>query len=175
MIFGSWFGKVVAIGAMLSCFSSTVGWVLLQAQIPLAAAKDGLFPHFFSRVSKRNTPVPGLILSGVIISLLIAMNYNAQLVNQFTNMVNYCVLAFLLTYFYSMISQLVLFSKHSEKFHKGSLVRSVIICLLGFAYAFWMILGSGSEMVFYGSILLFGCAPIYGWVCWHNRKKQVSQ
>lgn len=166
---GHWAGQVVAFAAILSCFSSTVGWVFLQGEIPMAASKDGLFPKFFAKLSKRGTPMGGLVFSGLIMTAMIAMNYNAKLASQFTGMIEYSVLAFLITYFYSTISELVIFVKHPEIFSTQRLTKSVIICLLAFSYVFWSIMASGSHMVFYGSILLFGCAPFYAWTKWCHR------
>ncbi len=45
-MWGSWAGYAVALGAVVSCFGALNGWLLLQGQIPLAAARDGLFPRF---------------------------------------------------------------------------------------------------------------------------------
>lgn len=166
VIFGTWAGKIVVVTAVLSCFSSTVGWVFLQAQIPMAAAKDGLFPQVFTKLSARNTPARGLIISGIIISVMVCMNYQQHLVDQFTNMIAYSVLAFLITYLYSTIAELVIFVKHRELFSPQRLTKSVIVSLLAFTYSLWTIIGSGQAMVFYGSFLLFGCAPIFAWVKW---------
>ena len=50
-IWGNWASSLIAIGAVISCFGALNGWILLQGQIPMAAARDGLFPDSFKRVS----------------------------------------------------------------------------------------------------------------------------
>ena len=47
-MFGGWAGDVVAIGAIVSAFGALNGWILLQGQIPMAAARDRLFPAAFA-------------------------------------------------------------------------------------------------------------------------------
>lgn len=47
MVWGEWASYMVAVGAALSCFGALNGWILLQGQLPLAAAKDRLFPEIF--------------------------------------------------------------------------------------------------------------------------------
>ena len=57
-------GTVIALVAMISAVGALNGWILLQGQIPLAAAEDGLFPKRSPRVhGTRRTPVFGLVVS----------------------------------------------------------------------------------------------------------------
>jgi APA family basic amino acid/polyamine antiporter len=49
-------GQLVAIGAAISCFGALNGWALMAAQLPMAAAADGLFPPVFGQLSTRGTP-----------------------------------------------------------------------------------------------------------------------
>src|SRR5262245_48328136 len=45
--------QAVALGAALSCFGALNGWVLLVGQLPMAVARDGLYPAVFARESGR--------------------------------------------------------------------------------------------------------------------------
>ena len=84
-MFGGTWGKVVAAVALISTFGCLNGWILIQGRILLAAAKDGLFPARFSRLhGRRGTPVFALVVSSLLVSALIAMNYNKALIDQFT-------------------------------------------------------------------------------------------
>ena len=63
--------KVIAVVAMISTFGALNGWILLQGRVPLAAAQDGLFPEAVRRRhGKRGTPVFGLVVSSVLVSVL---------------------------------------------------------------------------------------------------------
>jgi APA family basic amino acid/polyamine antiporter len=69
---------------MISAFGCLNGWILLQGRVPLAAAQDGLFPNQFARLHPRwQTPVFGLAVSSVFITVLMLMNYSQTLVEQF--------------------------------------------------------------------------------------------
>jgi APA family basic amino acid/polyamine antiporter len=83
-MFGGWAGDAVAIGAIISAFGALNGWILLQGQIPMAAARDRLFPALFARTTRAGAPVFGLVVSSVLVTGLIAMNYTKSLVDQFT-------------------------------------------------------------------------------------------
>ncbi len=87
-----------------------------QGQIPLAAAKDKLFPSCFAKVSKRGTPVYGLVISSLLITLLLAANYRAGLVSAFTFAILLATMAILLVYFLTAMAKLMLLIKAPEKF-----------------------------------------------------------
>ena len=68
-MFGGAWGKAVAAVALISVFGCLNGWILIQGRVPLAAAKDGLFPERFAHVhGQRGTPVFGLVVSSLLIS-----------------------------------------------------------------------------------------------------------
>ena len=53
--------------------------------MPLAAAEDGLFPSIFAKVRGKNrTPIWGLVISSVLLTGLMLMNYTKGLVSAFT-------------------------------------------------------------------------------------------
>ena len=51
MFGGTWAGNVMAIAVIISGFGALNGWTMICAEMPLAAAKDGLFPRAFKRLS----------------------------------------------------------------------------------------------------------------------------
>lgn len=71
---GEWPARAIAAGAAMSCFGALNGWTLLVGQLPLAAARDGLFPAVFARVSRRGTPTTGFAIGGLLTSALVCLN-----------------------------------------------------------------------------------------------------
>src|SRR3990167_8593532 len=84
IIFGKWAGDVFALAAVIATIGSLAGWILLQGQIPYAAAKDRLFPNLFTRLNRFNSPYWGLIISSILASFLLLLNFHKSLVNQFS-------------------------------------------------------------------------------------------
>lgn len=166
LLFGDIGAVIIALVAIISCVGALNGWILLQAQIPMAAAKDKLFPQKFAQMSKRRTPVFGLLVSSTLITILLVFNFQKELVDQFTFIISIAVLAALLAYLYTTIAEFLIYLKsdRSNKKNKGSLV----IASLAFLYVFWAIISAGQETVFYGSILLFTSIPVYAWVQWRQ-------
>ncbi len=170
-ILGPWGRYFMAGGAVISCVGALNGWILLQAQIPLAAAKDDLFPRHFSKLSKRGTPAFGLILSSCLVTLVLILNFQKNLVEQFTFIILLATLAAIVAYLYTTMAEYLIFAKHRETFEKKEIVRSLIIAGLGFVYAYWALISAGKDVVFYGSILLFSSLPIYAWMIWSHSKR----
>ena len=52
MFGGTGWGKLMAVFVIISGFGALNGWTMICAEMPLAAAKDGLFPEQFKQISK---------------------------------------------------------------------------------------------------------------------------
>jgi APA family basic amino acid/polyamine antiporter len=157
----------VALVAMISTFGALNGWILIQGRVPLAAAQDGLFPRAFSRVSgKRRTPVFGLVVSSVLVTGLMLVYSSSSLVDQFWNIVLLATLTTLVPYAFAAAAELFLMARERERFAGRRAVRDVVIAFLGFAYAFWAIVGSGNKTIAWGFLLLMAGLPVYVLMKW---------
>ncbi len=72
---GSWAGILVALAVIVSGIGALNGWTMICAEMPLAAAKDGLFPHRFAQLSSRRVPAFGIISSTALASLAVILSY----------------------------------------------------------------------------------------------------
>lgn len=172
-VFGHWGFALIAFGGMVSCFGALNGWILLQGQVARAAADDDLFPSVFARLSKQHTPVAGLIISSILITILLVLTINANLVTQFTFIIRLATLATLIPYLLSTMAQILLFCRQREAFNKAQFIRSSVIAALAFLYSFWAVSGSGQEIVFYGALLFFAGTPVYVWMKWQKTLPQT--
>ena len=50
----------ISVAVLLSSIGALNGWTLLMGQVPMAAARDGLFPPLFARLSSRGVPASRL-------------------------------------------------------------------------------------------------------------------
>lgn len=163
LMWGGWAGSLIAIGAAISAFGALNGWIMLQGQMPMAAARDGLFPSVFGRMSSRGTPVPGMVISSLLITGLMGLNYTASLVDQFTFIILLATLSTLVPYAFSAISELVMFARDRERFSGERLAGASVIAVLALAYSLWAIVGTGMRTILWGSVLLAAGLPIYAW------------
>jgi APA family basic amino acid/polyamine antiporter len=156
---------LVAIGAIISTMGGLNGWLLMQGQIPMAAAQDELFPKVFQRKNKNGAPAIGIVLSSILVSVLMMINYHETLVSAFTFMMTLSTLSVITPYIFSTAC-FVLFLPKNEKRYDGN----YIISFLAFCFSLWIIVGCGKEVVFYGFLLLMLGIPVY--VCLRRGQKK---
>jgi len=173
LLFGPVGSVIIVVGAVISCLGALNGWILLQGQIPLAAAEDVLFPSIFKKKSANNTPIVGLVISSLLVTLLLLMTLSHSLVKQFTVIILLATLASLIPYFLTTMAALIIFLKYPGLGNGNNILGSAIIAILAGAYSFWAIIGSGKETVFYGTLLLLSSVPVYVWMKWKTPSNKV--
>ncbi len=172
-IWGIWGRWIIGAGATISCFGALNGWVLLTGQIPRAAALDGLLPAPFAHLSRRGTPVVGLVLSGVLATILIGMNYTRGLVQAFTFLILLATLATLLPYVFTSMTGLMMALRERARSRSGgraarrSLLRA-IVSVLAFGFSLWAVVGAGPETVFWGFVMLLAGVPVFAAMRWRG-------
>ena len=157
-LLGSVGGQIVAVGAAISCFGALNGWALMAAQLPMAAAADGMFPPVFGQLSARGTPARGMIVAGVLATILVAMNYSRGLVALFTFIILLCTLSTLVPY---VFCSLAVWLMPGQPRPRGA---AALVSVFAFVYAMFAIGGAGAETVFYGFLLLLAGLPVYVWL-----------
>ncbi|MCG8689652.1 MAG: amino acid permease [Minwuiales bacterium] len=174
VMWGAAGGTFVAIGACISTFGTLNGFTMLTGQVPLGAARDGLFPPRFARLSKAETPVFALVVSNLLASLLIAMNFTKGLVDQFVFIILLATLTTLVPYLFCALAELMIYIKSGRTVAGRNLRPVIALAALGFLYSAWAIYGAGQEVVFYGFLLLTAGVPVYVWLKWHVRASNPS-
>lgn len=160
---GGWAGYGIAAGAVISCFGALNGWILVQGQVPMALARDGLFPAIFGRVGRRGTPVAGMVISSLLVTALMAMNYTRTLNALFTFVILLATLSCLVPYVFSTMAELVLLRDRSLGKIRPRAAPAVI-AVLAFLYSMWAIAGAGAEAVYWGFLLLLAGIPVHVWM-----------
>ncbi|MFD0740368.1 APC family permease [Lysobacter koreensis] len=134
----------------VSCFGALNGWVLVSAQLPLAAARDGVFPAFFAKLDGRGTPVAGVLVSSALASVLVVSNYSRSLVQVFTFSILLSTAATLLPYVVSSAAWL----------WRG-VGGSRWIAAAALLYSVYALSGIGREALLWGGVLIVAGLPIH--------------
>jgi basic amino acid/polyamine antiporter, APA family len=156
-LWGGGGATIVALGATMSAFGALNGWVLLVGQLPLAVARDGLFPRVFARVSQNGTPTVGMFIAGVLTTTLVALNYTRGLVELFTFFILLSTLTTLIPYTFSSLSVFLVRGNGHQPLSRGM----AAVAALAFTYSLWAIGGAGQETVYWGFLLLVCGLPVY--------------
>ncbi|WP_458246268.1 APC family permease [Streptomyces sp. MAI_2237] len=162
---GSWGGTAIALVAVASITGCLNGWILLAAQMPYAAARDGLFPKPFAKVGRGGVPGFGVWAVAVLGTLLIALNYTAGPDSTFRVLVLITTFTGCVPYLLSAAAQLFWLARGTrERVRPAGLVRDLIVAALSFAFSFWLIAGAGYAAVYQGVLFLFAGIPVYVWL-----------
>ena len=167
LLWGQWGYYLIGAGAIVSCFGALNGWTLCLGQIPMAAAKDELFPKLFAEESGSGTPAKGIIVSSVLVSLLVLMNASESLVDQFTYVILLATLAALLPYLLCSLARLMIAIKTRQPLSS----LDVLVSLLAAAFSIWAIMGTGMKTIYWGGFLLILGLPVHVWVKWRISPK----
>jgi len=146
----------IAVLAAVSTFGAINGWVLVCAQVSLAAADDGLFPKPFARLDGNGTPAFGIIVGAVLSTALVIASYSRSLVELFTFILLIATSAILLPYAASSAAWL--------RSHGGNGGR--VVAALALIYSIYALFGAGSEALLWGLVLLLAGVPVYLWLRW---------
>ena len=161
VLFGNRAAELVALGAAISCFGALNGWILVVGQLPMAAAQDGLFPPAFARLSGRGTPVVGMLIAGVLTTGLIATNFTRSLVDLFTFVILLATLSTLVPYAFCSLAGFIL-ARQDPRMRMSAGASAV--AALAFVYSLWAIGGAGTDVVYWGFLLLMSGLPVYVWI-----------
>ncbi|MFG2006230.1 APC family permease [Spirillospora sp. NPDC048911] len=160
---GSWAGNAMAVAAIISGIGCLNGWTLICAEMPMAAARDRLFPTQFAKLSKREVPVLGIVSSTLLASALTVFAYSS-FETVFTNVVLLSVLTAVIPYLYSSAAHLYWLLVKGREVAWPHLVRDVLVTTVALVFSFWALAGSGYQAVYYGIFVFFLGIPVYVWM-----------
>lgn len=162
MMWGNTGSILVTAGALISTFGALNGWILLQGQIPFAAAKDRAFLQIFGRENKTGTPVSGIVISSLVVSALLVMNYSKGMAGAFEFLILLTATTVLIPYLFSAAAHIILVKE--EKLTAGKLAGHVVLGMLAFGYSMWAMIGAGQESIAWGFVLLLAGIPLYAFL-----------
>ncbi|GHG47267.1 amino acid permease [Streptomyces griseocarneus] len=164
MFGGHWGGTLIALAAVISITGALNGWTLMSAQMPYAAAQDGLFPAVFGK-KRRGVPTAGVIAAAVLASALTIINYTAGVGGVFEILVLITTFSATVPYLLATAAQVYfLLNGQRDKIHAGRMTRDLVLALGGFAFSFWLVAGAGYAAVYQGVLFLFAGIIVYVWM-----------
>ncbi len=166
-IFGSawWIGKLVALVAVISGIGALNGWTMVTAEMPYAAAKDGLFPSAFAKVNRSGVPWVGIIASTIVASVLMAWSYSGSTgLKVFTYLVYLSVVTVAIPYFISACAQVAYLASDRRQVQGWQLARDGAIATVGILFSLWVTFASGYQSVYQAMLLLLLGIPLYAFL-----------
>ena len=167
MFGGTWAGYVMAIAVIISGFGALNGWTMICAEMPLAAAKDGLFPERFKRISKNGVPAFGIVASTVLASIAMIINYlGSGGATVFTTLVLMTGITAAIPYGFSALAQLKWRLADHRTMQTPRFVRDVVVAGLALVFSIlfiWYSRNTGNSFwVYWAPFLLAAGALLLG-------------
>ncbi|WP_433383931.1 amino acid permease [Actinoplanes sp. CA-142083] len=165
---GHWAGDLVAAAVIVSGFGALNGWTMICAEMPYAAAHDGLFPASFGRNSSRGVPAVGIVASTVLASLAMVLSFlGTSGATVFNTLVLMTGITAAIPYAFSALAQLKWRLRDQREMHTPRFARDagVAIVALIFSILFvWYSRNTGQEhwYVVWGPFLMAGGALLIG-------------
>ena len=169
ILLGDWGYYLVAAGAVIACLGALNGWVLLQGQIPVAPARDGLFPESLGKLNKNGAPANGLLASGLLVTALVMVDGHGELVEVFNVIILLGTMTGVVPYAFCTAALLQLLAVKPDSFSPRSRPQVLAIGCLGFLYSLWALYGTGEQAIFWGFLVFMAGIPMYTWRQYRNR------
>jgi APA family basic amino acid/polyamine antiporter len=168
---GTWAGYVMSALVVVSGFGALNGWTMICAEMPLAAAKDGLFPRAFGKLNRHGVPAFGIVSSTVLASVFMIMSYAGSVgITVFNTLVFMSGITAAIPYAFSALAQIKWRVLDHRELHTPRFVRDVGVAVVGLAFSVLFILYSRNTggslwqeylpFIFAGGAFLAGI-PIY--------------
>ena len=160
-MWGNWAAHVVSIAVMISSLGALNGWTLLMGQVPMAAAKDKLFPDVFARLSSHHVPAIGIILSSALATglVLVQMSGGPGFAAVYTMLVSLATMTAVIPYVFCSLADGLI----STRAGTAALPRIGAVEVVAFAFSVFTVYGCGPAPVLWGLLLLLFGIPVYVW------------
>jgi putrescine:ornithine antiporter len=152
-------GSIVMALAVLACVGSLLGWQFTIAQTGKSAADQRMFPAFFSKVNRLGAPIVGMIVLGIVQSLLALSTISPSLSEQFKALVNLAVVTNVIPYVVSLSALMVMM--RTAKVPQGTYRLNLTVTVAAMLYSVYALYASGQEAVM-GGMLVMGL----GYIIW---------
>jgi APA family basic amino acid/polyamine antiporter len=180
MFGGTWAGNVMAIAVIISGLGALNGWTMICAEMPLAAAKDGLFPERFKRMSKNGVPAFGIIASTVLASVAMIINYlGSGGATVFTTLVLMTGITSAIPYGFSALAQLKWRWIDHKTMETPRFARDMIVAVLALVFSvlfIWYSRNTGhSFWIYWAPFFLAAGALLLGIPVYLRQRRNITQ
>jgi len=180
MFGGTWAGKVMAIIVIISGFGALNGWTMICAEMPLAAAKDGLFPAQFKRLSSAGVPAFGIVASTILASIAMFINYlGSSGATAFTTLVLMSGITAAIPYAFSALAQMKWRLIDHRTLDTPRFVRDMVVAVVSLVFSILFIVYSrntgNSFWIYWAPFFLAGGALLLGIPVYKAQQRSMTE
>ena len=163
-------GTIIMALAVIACIGSLLGWQFTIALTAKSAAEEHMFPALFSKVNRLGAPITGMIIMGVVQSLMALSTISPSLSKQFSALVNLAVVTNVIPYIIALSALSLMMKKAGVT--GGSYLRTIMVALVAMLYSTYAVYASGKDAVLGGTLAMAIGFIIWGFIA-HRFSKQL--
>lgn len=160
---GKGFGSVLAAFVVISGLGALNGWTLLTGELTESFARHGSFPAVLGVVNERHAPSRAFLLTGVLASVMLLMNYSKSMAAGFTFLSIIVTAANLPLYLVCALAVLVLWRRGQIGAPGRREWVLFAAAILASVYCVWAFVGVGRESLLWALVLAAAGVPVYLW------------
>jgi APA family basic amino acid/polyamine antiporter len=149
-------GRWLALFVVVSGLGCLNGWTLLCGEMTRTMAAAGTLPRGLAKINGRGAPAVGLLLTGLLATVMIWMSYSKSLVEGFTFLTKVVTAANMPMYLLCAIAWIVLWRRGV-----AAAAGLPVAALLGLAYLAFAFKGLGNEAFWLALGLAAAGVPVY--------------
>lgn len=159
-------GRWLALFVVVSGLGALNGWTLIVGNLTATMATQGDFPAAFAKLNRHGAPARALVITGLLASVMILMNYSKSLVDGFVFLSTIVTAANLPLYLCSSLALIVLWRRGERPANNDLRVLGV----LGTAYVLLTFYGVGHVPFLWALALAAAGVPF---ALWTRRAQRV--
>lgn len=181
MFGGTAWGNVMAVVVIVSGLGALNGWTMICAEMPRAAARDGLFPKRFKRLSKSGVPAFGIVASTLLASVAMIVNYlGANGARAFTTLVLMTGITAAIPYAFSALAQIKWRRDDRRALVTTRFLRDVVVAAIALVFSILFIwysrnTGASSAWTYWAPFILAGVALLLGVPVYRSQRRHMTE
>ena len=170
----------MSIAVIVSGLGALVGWTMICAEMPLAAAKDGLFPERFKRLNAAQMPAFGIVASTELASIAMVINYlGSNGATVFTTLILMTGITAAIPYGFSALAQIKWRWIDHKQVETPRFVRDMVVAVLAVVFSvlfIWYSRNTGhSFFVYWAPFLMAGGALLLGIPVYKRQHAEMTE
>ena len=151
-MFNPMVGQIVMALAVIACIGSLLGWQFTLASTAKVAADSRLFPAIFGKATAAGAPLAGMVIMGVVQSVMALSTISPDLNEQFSALVNLAVVTNVVPYVIALSALWVMM--RDAKVEPGTRKLNAFVAVVAIVYSIYAIYASGKDAVLGGMLVM---------------------
>ena len=151
-VVGHWGAVLISVGLVISLLGALLSWVLLCAEIMIAAAKDHTMPEFLRRENANHVPANALWLTNALVQVFLVITLFSA--STYLSLIYLATSMILVPYLWSAAYALLL-AVRGETYENDPVERrkDLIIGAIALIYAVWLLYAGGTKYLLLSALL----------------------